>query len=83
MKINATGLRNLPKKALKGINEIGTQTIKLAGSAKNVVVEHTPDVIKNNAKTVVGSAVVLAALSGIAGVTSTIVNKVKDHNQGK
>lgn len=80
MKVNSISntFKGLPKKFVNGINEIGTHTIKIAGSAKDKIKEHTPSVIKGHKETVVGSAVVLAALSGAIGIAKAVSNKVKD-----
>ena len=83
MKVNSISntFKGLPKKFVNGINEIGSHTIKIAGSAKDKVKEHTPALIKNHKETVVGSAVVLAALSGVAGITKAVVNKINDSKE--
>ena len=54
---------NIVKRALNGINDLGETTINLAKTAKKLVVQNTPKIIKENKNTVVGAGMLLLGIS--------------------
>ncbi len=77
MKIIST-IKTLPAKAYNGINDLGRSAIdnyqkSCAKLSKNPVVQKA----KEHKETIVGSALILIALSGFIKLISAINNKIK------
>lgn len=81
--INTQTITSLPKKALNGVNELGSHVTGFAKSSadkfiKNGTVQKIGKGISKRKDTIAGAAVILAAIGSAVTLAATIKNKVDE-----